>query len=81
MSVASVPMDEVYKPTYQYEIYDSGHKINLSNTNLLVEPILNGYIAHLIQQHKYRKYRDKSLWEEFVEHFDKWTKETFEVLS
>ncbi|KAI0991311.1 hypothetical protein K3495_g16876, partial [Podosphaera aphanis] len=81
MSVISISLEDAYTPTYEYEEFKAGHKIDVGNNELLTELFLNGYIVHFIRQHKHQKYRDENLWEEYVEYFGGWTKETFEIPS
>ncbi|RKF81943.1 hypothetical protein GcM1_176004, partial [Golovinomyces cichoracearum] len=40
---------------------------------------VNGFISWRIEIYKDSNYRDYSLWEAYVEDFDKFTKETFEI--
>ena len=81
MSSIDTATREAYEPDYEYQVEKNYDRINPVEDSDLTKLQLNGYIVRFIQRCKTRNFRDEKLWEEYIENFDKWTKETFSIPS
>ncbi|POS86848.1 hypothetical protein EPUL_001280, partial [Erysiphe pulchra] len=78
MSSINISFQDTYVPTFPFQTDNIGEKVDLKNEEL-TKSRLTGYIVRFIQKCTFKKYRDERLWEEFVDDFEGWTKDIFEI--